>query len=287
MMEFKPSYRQQYIVAQSVQRFVELFDDNLGVRRAFLLPLEDALKEVAGEVRPKLRDEIVISGLLPHPLLTVEAVKKAAERQKRHSPLHEFLSDYSIIGDAFRKHFSSCQVDTDALVKLCIKRRVFGRVFISLCPNACFLTMSSKAYSSCKTCGERTTVFPFYCADKDLLAAWKENIFFEAWAYSLLKRKRIPCKPSITVFRDRLDVGEIDLLVDKKFIIEVTKGRGIAVVAREMFGKNALLGGGYQLMLLHTEKISDGLKRIFKDIIMIDGATSDQKFGERFLNHFK
>ena len=284
MIEFKPSHRQQYIISKSVQQFVELFDNNLGLRRAFLSPLEDALREVGREVRPKLRDEIITRELLPHPIQTVEAVKKAAERQKRDSPLHEFLSDYSIIGNALRKHISSCQIEVDALIGLGIEKQVLKKIFISLCPNACFLTLSSRTYPRCKACGEKTTIFPLFRADKDFLMAWNENIFFEAWAYSLLRRKRIPCKPSVTLFRERMDVGEIDLLVGKKFIIEITKGRGIGQLAREMFGKNALLGGGYQFMLLHTRKIDKKLKKIFKDIVIIDNAILDLKFSEKFLS---
>lgn len=255
MIEFRVGPRRELVVSRSVQKFVELLDNDLSMRRMFLSRLVDSLLErEKEEERPRLAETIVTIELLPHPRLG-EKIKEAREKLKgKHSPLHGLLSIYEVICDSLEKRISKCQLDMNALARSMREKHLLKEVHFSLCPKICFLKMSSKPTPHCEICGEKTIIFSFYRVDKELLMAWRDNIFFEAWIFSLLKRNGIKCESNPVIFYKDQELGEIDILIrngDKKCIIEVTKGRGITDLGRKMLANNEILGGGYKLIMLH------------------------------------
>lgn len=271
-MELKPSHRHQWIVSPTVQKFVENFDSDIKLRGIFLKAFKETLKGIEDAERSRLEKLVITTGLLPHPIHTVAAVEKATKRQKRDSPLHKFLLDSQVIGNAIQKTIPVTTINK--VIKYGMKIRAFKKTFISLCPNGCFFQMSQKPCLTCRLCGDQLTAFPFLRVKGDLLKAWGENVLFEAWIYSLLRRKRVPCQPSLTIFVEGIDIGEIDLLAkdEGRFIIEITTGGSVVGLAHELFGKNVLLGGGYRLILLHSERIDWRIKQMLqsKGIEVID-----------------
>ena len=289
MIELKPNdYRRQLILASPVQRFIRKLDSQIKLRKLFFCHLRDTLKGRSREERPRLEELIITSQLIANPIELIEKIDYAAQRQTRDSPLHKFLLDYRVIANALVSYCSDKKVWKN-LINSGIKTQVFEKVFVSLCPNACFFVMDSKPTGRCKRCNEKTTVFPFYRVEKDILNAWKENVLFEAWVCSLLKRNDIRCEVSMEILRNGITSGEVDLIIDEKFIVEMTREKGFIEIACELLGKNIFLGKKYQPMLLHCEKLDEKLKKNLQGlgIIVIDNATSDPKFDRKLLRYLR
>jgi hypothetical protein len=286
MLTLKPAVRQGLIISDSVQRFVGEFNTNLGLRKAFFCSIKDALKGIGDPELSRLENVVTITNFISRPTQFLRTMNTATNKQRKHSPLHKFLEDYQIICNAMKEHL--LDETMNSMIKLGTKTQTVTKIFISLCPNACYFTLSPKPLKNCKICRRKNTIFTFYCIEKDIVKAWKENALFEAWVYSLLKRNQIRCKPNMTIFVDDIDVGEIDLF-SKKFIIEVKTGGSAIEATHKLLGKNALLGGGRKLVLVYLESIRDSIKKILEDagVVVLDNVISDKNFDEKLCWHLK
>ena len=93
----------------------------------------------------------------------------------------------------------------------------------------------------------------------------------------------------MTIFVDDIDVGEIDLFSKGRFIIEAKTGGSAIEAAHKLFGKNALLGSGYKLVLVYLERVRNGIKKILEDagIVVLDNVISDKNFEKKLRQQLK